>query len=344
MKKSVIVSFSYIAAIIGAGFASGAEMVSYFLKYGKQSILGVLLASFLFGLLSYFVLEICVREKISSFEKFLGYIIPKKLAGITNFAVLIFMVLTLSAMSAAAGEIFNLLFDIDVFFAALIFSVICAIILMMSVEKITCINGVLGVIITAGIIIACLYIINFRFFEAVPTSLTMIFSSVTYTSYNIAAALVLLCGMSLMLENKKQAACVGVFSGVGIFLILACLWGVVGLYYGKVELGEIPMLTIARRQPFLFSAFYSIILFLAVLTTAVSNGFGVAEYLKRSLKKFWAVIITVILMFMLSFLGFGKIVDIGYRVCGWFLIIIPVYIIKKQVISRKTEKNKDKLI
>ena len=84
MKKSVIVSFSYIAAIIGAGFASGAEIVSYFLKYGKQSILGIILSGVLFGVLSYFVLKICVREKISTFSEFLDAIMPKRLVRITN--------------------------------------------------------------------------------------------------------------------------------------------------------------------------------------------------------------------------------------------------------------------
>lgn len=341
MKNAVIISFSYIAAIIGAGFASGAEIVSYFLKYGKISVLGVLLSAVLFGCLSYLVLRICVREDITDFRDFLNFVMPKKAVGFSNIAVNLFMVITLSAMSSGASEIFNVLFGMNKLLGAVVFSAGCGLILMMSVKKITCINGALGIIIAIGVVLACLYIINFRFYETVPTGAGFLVSSAVYTSYNGASAIVLLCKMSSMLKTRKQVGIVGVISGVGIFLILLFLWCVVELYYGKVELGTMPMLTIARRQNNIFSGFYSIILFLAVLTTAISNGFGVTQFLKKGISGIWAVIITVFLMVILSSVGFGMIVDIGYRLCGLILIIIPLFIVRKEVISRKTMKNRE---
>ena len=62
MKKDFVVSGVYIAAIIGAGFASGSEFVYYFAKFGKLGFLGIVLSSLLFGLMAAWILGIS-KEK-----------------------------------------------------------------------------------------------------------------------------------------------------------------------------------------------------------------------------------------------------------------------------------------
>ena len=62
MKKDLMVSGVYIAAVIGAGFASGAEIVHYFAKYHKFGFGGCIISSLLFGIMAWLVLSIS-KEK-----------------------------------------------------------------------------------------------------------------------------------------------------------------------------------------------------------------------------------------------------------------------------------------
>lgn len=341
MKQSVMVAFSYIAASIGAGFASGAEVVSFFVGYGKESIIGVILSCVLFAVFSCIMLKDCIEYKISDFGEYLNLIMPDFCKKITDTVVFVFMAISLAAMSAAAGEILKDIFMLPNFLGVIIFSMLCVFLLNFSVAGLTKINGILGILIAIGLVLACIYIINFRFLEAFNSFSKITSSAVSYTAYNQIAAAVILCSMSSLLNTKKQTVLTSVLIGGGLFIILVFMWCVLGIYYGKVDLGEIPMLFIASRQGNVFYALYSIILFLAVLTTAISNGFGVTEYVKRKTTKWGALVIILFFMIFLSGIGFSVIVDTAYRICGYASLILPVFMIINRVKRRNLKKTKE---
>ena len=53
MKNDLTVSGVYIAALIGAGFSSGSEIVHYFAANGKWGVVGIFMASVLFGVFAF---------------------------------------------------------------------------------------------------------------------------------------------------------------------------------------------------------------------------------------------------------------------------------------------------
>ncbi len=341
MRKSVMVAFSYIAACIGAGFASGAEVVSFFWAYGKESVIGLVLSSALFGIFSFIMLKDCAENGIYNFSEYLGFIMPDFFKRITDIVVFVFMAISLAGMSAGAGEILKDVFRLPNFWGVIIFSIICIFLLNFSVSGLTKINGALGIIIAIGMVFCCVYIINFRFLETFNSFIKITSSAISYTAYNQVASAVILCSMSSLLKTKKQAFITSCLIGAGLFVVLASLWCVVGIYYGKVDLGEIPMLSIASRQGTVFYIGYSIILFLAVLTTAISNGFGICEYLKKVTSKWGALIVILAFMIFLSGIGFSNIVDKAYRLCGYASLILPVFMVINRVKQRKLKKKEE---
>lgn len=70
-KQSIFTLASiYIGTVIGAGFASGQEVLQFFGKYGYKGILGVMVITVLFSLLGASVLNAVYTRKISSLEEF----------------------------------------------------------------------------------------------------------------------------------------------------------------------------------------------------------------------------------------------------------------------------------
>ncbi|MDQ7864677.1 hypothetical protein RCO48_36995 [Peribacillus frigoritolerans] len=51
MKNSINLAGAYIGIIIGAGFASGQEVLQFFTSFGIYSVLGIVVATVLFAFL-----------------------------------------------------------------------------------------------------------------------------------------------------------------------------------------------------------------------------------------------------------------------------------------------------
>ena len=64
MKETISIVLVIIGALVGAGFASGQEIFSFFYLYGENGIYGILIMSILIGILIYRVLKIIYKNEI----------------------------------------------------------------------------------------------------------------------------------------------------------------------------------------------------------------------------------------------------------------------------------------
>ena len=77
LKNVLTISMVIIGSIIGAGFASGQEINSFFYKYGIIGILGIIISIFLISLIIYKVFLIIKKENINTYKNFLEIIFEK---------------------------------------------------------------------------------------------------------------------------------------------------------------------------------------------------------------------------------------------------------------------------
>ena len=61
MKQIIIASYSFIAAVIGAGFASGQEIMCYFVRFGKLGFPGIVIFAAVFAVFSFSVMCACKK-------------------------------------------------------------------------------------------------------------------------------------------------------------------------------------------------------------------------------------------------------------------------------------------
>ena len=75
MKKIAKVIFTIIAALIGAGFASGQEINKFFYIYGLNGIAGLFVCSILLICIIYKTFNILQSESISNYKDFIHSIV-----------------------------------------------------------------------------------------------------------------------------------------------------------------------------------------------------------------------------------------------------------------------------
>lgn len=70
MKNIFKVTFVILGTIIGAGFASGQEIVLFFNRYDKKGFIGLIFMSLILMLCIYLTFEFIIKKDINTYREF----------------------------------------------------------------------------------------------------------------------------------------------------------------------------------------------------------------------------------------------------------------------------------
>lgn len=111
--------FVIIGAIVGAGFASGKEIYTFFFVHGKWGVFGIIFSTFLIGLAIFKTLKIIKKYDIKNYDEFLDIILfnisLKKIdiKLILNFIINLFLLIGFFVMCAGFSAYFKQEFGIN---------------------------------------------------------------------------------------------------------------------------------------------------------------------------------------------------------------------------------------
>lgn len=335
-KQILQIASVYIGTIIGAGFASGQEMIQFFTRYGIKGIQGLILAGVLYAVIGAIILEVIYEKRYKSYNDLLKDIMGKRLGDILGFIVNLFLFVCFSAMIAGTGAMINQDFGLPKQVGAIIMIILCILTFLTGTKGFVYINSILVPILCIGGIGLGAYIIIFRDISVFTSGLpqikgSWILSATLYVCYNMLTVIVVLCTMNHTLGQKKVARWGGIIGGIGLGVLGLSIGLSTLIYYNQVNMLEIPMLGILLGYPKVLKYIYMIVLLAAMYTTAIANGYGVIENLACSIKvkKVWVILGVSLLGFLGAQLGFTNIVANVFPVFGYIgafeIIMIIVY-------------------
>lgn len=334
-------AYSFVAAVIGAGFASGQEVLTFFSVFGKWGILGIFTASAALGGFAYFVMSACMEINTDDYGNMLSRFFCKTEKRISETVAFIFLVCSCAVMTACFGETAYLLFGADKTAAALVFSAVCSFLSALGPGKALKLNGALGAVLAAGITASAIYMLRYREHQTFAPQISAVVSGAGYSGYNLIGAGVILAKLSRLAKTKSGAAAAAAISSAAFFIMLTLMFLLLGIYRKYIDLGEIPMLTLAMRENKFIAYFYGIMLLLAVVTTAVSSSVGAAEFTERfGLSRTVSAFAVGAAGFFVSGAGFSAVINTAYRICGYAGIILTIYMIIKYKKYKKDRKLK----
>ncbi len=329
LKKAFIISGVFISGLIGAGFASGSEILFYFSRFSKSGLLGVILAVLIFSIVQYVVI---VRSKTLgtySVDEYFSKIMNRPLAIISSALSYIFMLVIFCAMLSGSGELINSLFGVKKIYGVLLMLISTHLILKKGYNGFLSAQSFLSVIIVGTIIFFGIYMLFFREqnISVFKINVEWSTSAISYAGYNLLTAIAVLC---ILAKNscKKSTIISSLITFSVLFPILTVLWYIICVYNGMIKLGAIPLLEIATRQSALIGYFYSITLFTSILTTAVSNSYTLVARLSDFMNEKIAHYLVMVSGLFLSGFEFEFIVNKMYRFVGVMSIFVLVFIAK----------------
>ena len=159
IRNILKVAFLYMATVIGAGFASGQEIIRFFSIYYKGGFFGIILAGLLFSLIGYIVLSKVFSDRISSYDEFLFPMMGYFLGRAMEFIVMLFMACIFSIMVAGLGNVLMGITSLEYRYCIIICSVLCMIAIMTNIKGIIALSSIISPILMIGIIFVGCYII-----------------------------------------------------------------------------------------------------------------------------------------------------------------------------------------
>jgi uncharacterized membrane protein YkvI len=264
---------------------------------------------------------VCVQKHIYNYSDFIQTIPRQWLRKAIHILTGIFSFAVYSVMLAASGEIFKAVSGLNPATGALLCTVVCSVLFCQGSDKVFDFNGILGIILTTGIVISCLYILRYREFHVFIPDTGPITNSFTYAGYNLITTAPVLVNLSRRLNSKKEVIASSIISSFALFIIMLLIFAILTAYINKIELGQFPMLTMALRQNKLLGLIYGVLLITAIATTMLSSGGSVCETFNMNKKPF-KIWITGFCAYFLSGFGFSELINSAYRICGIIGFII----------------------
>ncbi|GAB3055551.1 membrane protein [Virgibacillus ainsalahensis] len=340
IKEIIKIGSAFIGIIVGAGFASGQEVVQYFTSFGMMGIIGGILATALFAFLGMTLTRIGSRLHTTS-HKDAVYQISGRFFGTIIDYVLIFTLFGVGVvMIAGAGSNLNQQFGLPHIFGTTLMVVLIYLIGILNVDRVIAVIGSITPFLIVFVVIISVYSIfsiNGSLTElepiakAQPTTLPNWFiSSINYVSFNTAVGASMALVMGGAERNERTASLGGLAGGLGIGILIVLSHLAIFSKIDVVEGMELPMLGIVSEiSPFL-GILMSIVLFGMIFNTATSMFFSFsARFMKMDTKKFNRfLMITLVAAYMASFLGFTDLVSFFYPLIGYlglFLIGVLTY-------------------
>lgn len=329
------VAAAYIGTIVGAGFASGQEVMQFFTFFGLGGIPAMLLATSMFVFFGYIILELGRRLEARSHLEIMRHAGGRFLGQVIDAVITFFLFGALTAMTAGSGAIFAEQFGLPYILGSLV---------MAAATVFTVLLGIHGVITAISFVVPFLLLsvlgISIASLLSGPVSISEInrwaavsrppvpfwpLSAIVYVSYNLVLGVAVLAPMGKLARNnpdvlKKGAIYGGIGLGIGALAINMAL-----LTFDPAVSGyEIPMVRIAAGLSPLVQSVYSIILLAEVYTTAVGSLYGFAARIGDPEKAGyrWLVIGTGIVALAAGQLGFTNLVRVLYSVVGYAGILM----------------------
>ena len=338
-KKSLnilSIALIYCGAVFGAGFASGREIFSFFSCYKMGGIVVSAFVGFLFSFFGYTVCKYAKMYKIINADEYFCQLFPRKIAVIFSLVANAFLVLSFCIMITGCGVLFCEQLKVPPIAGVLVSLLICFFVIKNDVSGLEKFNLFITPVMLCGVVVLCILCLTLP--EVSPAPMEEIIapgvSGLLYISYNMVSATAVLVSSAKIAKTPSQAGWGGAVGGVMVGVPLVLMNAVLA-HHWEVASKPLPFFALIYENFPCLSIVCWVVLYFAMLTTAVSSGVAVVENVSQE-KSAKAVYLLCFLALLMSFIPFTTLIKTVYSAFGFIGVALIIGITIKKL--RKQEK------
>jgi uncharacterized membrane protein YkvI len=338
IKQILQIAATYIGTVVGAGFATGREIVEFCTRYGSAGFAGILISGFLFIAIGTKLMLMARRINASSFDDMNHYLFGSAASRVVNVLMLIMLFGVTGVMLSGTGALFREQLNLP-FQAGVVLTLIVTYVVMK--------KGIDGILWTNSLIVPIMIlfslVLTFSMFdfsggrqllvgEDFTRDWKWLVSPFAYAAFNLTLAQAVLVPLSREAADESVIKWGGFLGGLGLTCILLNSQYV--LYsVPRVLSYEIPIAEIVGGLGLFVHYFFVLVIYGEIFSTLIGNLFGLAGSLGKNMRLSNNVILLSLMLgsYLLSQVGYAELLHYLYPVFGMIALIFLIVISAKKL-------------
>lgn len=335
MKNILKCVMIIVGTLIGAGFASGQEIATFFNVFLENGMYGILISCIIFGLVIYLVMKLTAQYEFDKYEDLING--NRLVLSIMKLFSFICFCIMISAIGSYGEQQYNISF----WYGAILGGIICFVSFLFKFKGLEKINNFLVPLILIGTVILGLSDYNNSIVEFKRTSYTdylfmnnWLLSAVLYAAYNSILLIPILVELKVYKLKGKDICFASSITALLLAISALLIFNSLNVFYPDILSVELPTLALADAGGLFIKYFYSIVILFAIFTTAFSCGYSFLRmnkeknyFMNTCLMCFGAVI--------LSRIGFSQMVNLFFPIFGYLGILqIIIIVFSKRKVNK----------
>ncbi|KJK04672.1 YkvI family membrane protein [Pseudomonas tussilaginis] len=340
MKEQLKIAGAFIGVIVGAGFASGRELMLFFVNFGLWGLLGTLVSAALFTFLGMALAGLGSRLHATSHKDVVYAICGRYLGLFVDLLITFFMFGVTVVMLAGGGALLEQQFGIPALTGSVLVTLLVVAVVCLDVNKVIVLIGAVTPFLILAAIAIALYAVftrdlSFAALDQVASQQESgarhwLLGAFLYVSYNVVAGAPMLAILGGAARGEKTAIWGGILGGAGLGgLMLIMSAGLLSRLDTVADL-PMPMLSIASEVSPVLGVIMCVIIFGMIVNTAVGMLYSfVARLLPAGTRNFrLGSVAAGVAAFVCSLIGFISLVGQVYPFFGYlgFVVMLAVLI------------------
>ena len=339
MNKSLKVALALVGLTVGAGFASGQEILQYFLAFGYRGIIGAAIAGITIAVFSAWVYQLGSYYMADDHSAVFKSVSHPWLARYMDVTTMFTLFCIGFVMVAGAGSNLNQQFGFDTWIGSAIMVVLLIGSGFLDIDKLT---NVISFI--TPLLILCLlgaFVITLMNMPDNAASLNELaqtntpasgtFNNWFITALNYATLVMIMdCSMMLVFAgsqmNPAQAGKGGLLGGIMFAVLLMILVFILFFNMEHIMDADLPLLMVFFTMHPAVGTMVSIVIYLMIYNTAVGLFYALGRRLSHDKPQKFRTYYGIVVMigFALSFIGFADLIGWVYPLLGYLGLILGV--------------------
>lgn len=345
--RSMKIALAFVGLLVGAGFATGKEVIQYFISFGYWGIAGAVIAGIIMAIAGSVILQLGSYFLAREHKFVFGNVTHPVVSKILDYSVTFTMFAVGIVMIAGAGSTLEQQFGWPAWMGSLLMVGLVMVTGLMDVDKVSDIISIITPFIVIAVIGAFIYsMMNFPDDLGTLSDLAQqqespvkpwILSALNYNG------LALMLGVSMCLviggssANTKEVGMGGLAGGIlyTIMLVMSAFTLLIGM--DKVEGSDVPMLALFESIKPVLASIMVWIIFGLIYNTCIGMFYALGRRLTASSPKKYAPVFlaTCAVGYAISFVGFEALMTYVYPVIGYLGILMVAVLVAWWVKNRK---------
>lgn len=347
MKKEWKVVFqitaTYVGTVVGAGFATGQEILQFFTRHYHWGFFGILISTLLFISLGSKMMLLSNRIGSYSYQEFNTHLFGPFLGFFVNLFVFIVLFGVTSVMLSGTGAIFEEQLGLSYQLGIMVTILLSYLVIKRGLDGLFLVNSL---VVPIMLIFSLYILIKVGWHEGGLTSITgftswkeswtgwnWLVSGFTYVAFNLAMAQAVLVPMGKEIKHQRALYWGGVAGGIVLgFMLVASHLALHTLMPEALEM-DVPMAFVIKEIGVVILALFLLVVYGEVFTTLIGNIFGLARQIVNTfqLPENWTIIMLLLTSFVISQAGFTSLVSHLYPFFGYLGLVLLLFLAYKKI-------------